>query len=41
DLGMEMLRRFAADVADIGEIESPPRMESRSMFMILTPKSEK
>ena len=41
DLGMEMLRRFAADVADIGEIESPPRMESRSMFMILTPSAEK
>ncbi len=41
DLGMEMLRRFAADVADVGEIELPPRMESRSMFMILTPKSDK
>jgi translation initiation factor IF-3 len=37
DLGTEMLRRFAEEVADIAEIELPPRMESRSMFMILTP----
>ena len=41
DLGKEMLQRFAADVGDVGEIESPPRMESRSMFMIMAPKSEK
>ncbi len=41
DLGIEMLRRFAAEVSDVGEIELPPRMESRSMFMVLTPKSGK
>ena len=41
DLGKEMLQRFAADVADVGEIELPPRMESRNMFMVLTPKSDK
>lgn len=41
DLGKEMLQRLAADVADVGEIELPPRMESRSMFMILAPKSDK
>ena len=41
DLGVEMLQRFAADVADVGDIELPPRMESRSMFMILTPKLNK
>ncbi len=41
DLGREMLRRFAAEVADIGEIESPPRMESRSMFMVLAPQLDK
>ena len=41
DLGKEMLQRFATNIADVGEIELPPRMENRSMFMILTPKSEK
>ena len=41
DLGTGMLKRFAAEVEDVGEIESPPRMESRSMFMILAPKSDK
>ena len=41
DLGKQMLQRLAADVADVGEIELPPRMESRSMFMIFAPKSDK
>ena len=40
-LGRNMLRRLAEDVVDIGEIELAPRMESRVMFMILTPKSDK
>lgn len=39
DLGREMLQRLAADVVDVGEIELPPRMESRLMYLILTPKS--
>jgi len=41
DLGKEMLQRLAADIVDVGEVELSPRMESRSMFMILTPKSDK
>lgn len=41
NLGKEMLQRLATDVADVGEIELAPRMESRLMFMILTPKSDK
>ena len=41
NLGRNMLQRLAGDVVDIGEIELAPRMESRVMFMILTPKSDK
>ena len=39
DLGKKVLQRFTEDLADVGEIELPPRMETRSMFMVLAPKS--
>jgi len=39
DLGRKMLQRLAEDIADVGEVEQPPRMETRTMFIILTPKS--
>ncbi len=39
DLGRKMLDRLASDVAEIGEIEQPPKMETHTMLMILTPKS--
>ena len=39
DLGRKMLQRFTDDIADIGEVEQSPRMETRTMFIILGPKS--
>lgn len=39
DLGRKMLDRLASDVAEIGEIEQPPKMETHTMLMILAPKS--
>lgn len=39
DLGREMLQRLATDVSDIGQIEQAPQMETRSMIMIVAPKS--
>ena len=40
-LGREMLQRLSTDVAASGEVEFPPRMESRVMLMVLTPKVNK
>jgi translation initiation factor IF-3 len=39
DLGLKVLERFAEELADVGVIESPPRIEGRNMIMLLTPKS--
>ena len=39
ELGKNMLARLEKDVAEIAEVEQPPRMETRTMFMLLTPKS--
>jgi translation initiation factor IF-3 len=41
DLGRKLLDRFVEDTADIGEVESKPRMEGRSMTLILAAKSHK
>ena len=38
DLGMELLNRVAADVAEFGKIESMPRLEGRQMVMMIGPK---
>jgi translation initiation factor IF-3 len=37
-LGMELLNRVAADVAQTGKIESMPRLEGRQMVMMIAPK---
>ncbi len=37
ELGREVLVRMAQEVADVGKVESEPRMEARSMTMVLTP----
>jgi translation initiation factor IF-3 len=37
-IGQEMLGRFAETVKDVGEIEKRPRLEGKSMVMILNPK---
>jgi translation initiation factor IF-3 len=41
EIGQEVLDRFASECQDVGTIESRPRMDGRSMFLILAPKVEK
>jgi translation initiation factor IF-3 len=38
EIGREMLDRIAEDLVDVSDIEQSPRMEGRSMLMILSPK---
>ncbi len=38
ELGLELLKRVEADVAEIGKIESFPRLEGRQMVMMVAPK---
>ena len=37
-LGMDLLRKVQADVAEIAKVEAYPRMEGRQMLMVLSPK---
>ncbi len=39
DLGRNLLNRLKDDLAQIADVEQPPRMETRIMSMILSPKS--
>jgi len=41
ELGRELLGQFAQRLSDVSEIESLPRLEGRSMLMILNPSSRK
>ncbi|WP_270179538.1 translation initiation factor IF-3 [Alkalihalobacillus sp. CinArs1] len=41
DIGKKVLERLAEDCKDIATVESKPKMEGRSMFLILAPVSEK
>jgi translation initiation factor IF-3 len=42
ELGFRLLQRLAADVADLGVIESAPKQDGRNMIMVLAPhKSNK
>ena len=36
----EILDRFIRETADVGEVESPPKMEGRAMMIFLAPKSK-
>ena len=38
ELGLELLNRVAADVTEIGKVESMPRLEGRQMVMMISPK---
>ena len=40
DRGMMILRKVAADLAEEADVESSPRMEGRTMNMILVPKGK-
>ncbi len=37
NLGLELLRRVAADVEEIGKVENMPRLEGRQMVMMIGP----
>ncbi|MBU3914329.1 translation initiation factor IF-3 [bacterium] len=37
-MGIELLKKFADEAQDVGDVESYPRAEGRTTFMILTPK---
>ncbi len=39
DLGRDVLDDFIEDTSEISKVESAPKMEGRSMFMILAPKN--
>lgn len=41
DIGREVLERFAEETKDIADVESQAKMEGRSMFVMLAPKSDK
>lgn len=38
DIGRKLMERIAADLEEIGAVESFPKMEGRQMIMILAPK---
>jgi translation initiation factor IF-3 len=41
ELGMELLMRVKADLAEYGVVEQEPKMEGRLMVMVLAPKKHK
>ncbi|MFB4165848.1 translation initiation factor IF-3 [Alteribacillus sp. JSM 102045] len=41
DIGKKVLERMANECEDVATVETKPKMEGRSMFLILAPKSEK
>ena len=40
DLGLKLLRRVEADLADLSTVEQQPQMEGRQMIMVLGPKKK-
>jgi len=40
ELGLQLLRRVEADLAELGAIEQQPQMEGRQMVMVLAPKKK-
>ncbi len=41
ELGMAMLERIKADVAEMAQVEQMPKLEGRQMIMLLAPKKKK
>ena len=41
DIGREVLSRFAEETKDVASVESKAKMDGRSMFLMLEPKTEK
>nr|WP_256463955.1 translation initiation factor IF-3 [Georgenia sp. TF02-10] len=41
EMGMRLLQRLAEDVADLGSVESAPRLDGRNMTMVIGPHRKK
>lgn len=41
EIGQRVLDRFSEACADVSSVESAPKMDGRSMFLVLAPKNEK
>lgn len=41
NLGMELMQRVEADLAELGSVEQRPKMEGRQMIMIIAPTKKK
>lgn len=41
EIGQQVLNRFAEECNDLATVETKPRMDGRSMFLVLAPKNEK
>ena len=41
DLGLKLLKRVEADLAEISNVEQFPKVEGRQMIMVLAPKKKK
>lgn len=41
EIGQKVLDRLASELSDVSSVESQPRMDGRSMFLMLAPKQEK
>ena len=41
ELGLEMLKRIAADLAEHAQVEQEPNLEGRAMVMVLAPKKKR
>jgi translation initiation factor IF-3 len=41
DIGMDLLKRVEADLAELGSVEQFPKMEGRQMTMVIAPKKKK
>ncbi len=37
ELGLDVMKKFAASLSDLAVLESPPRLEGKQMFMMLAP----
>ncbi|MCJ7839797.1 translation initiation factor IF-3 [Lederbergia sp. NSJ-179] len=41
EIGQRVLNKFADECSDLAAVESKPKMDGRSMFLVLAPKTEK
>lgn len=41
EIGMELLKRIEADLAELGSVEQFPKMEGRQLTMVISPKKKR